>query len=237
MRFFKLTSSKVFSGGTATAQECVRVKVSFRLPGLVCPNCGTWSSSQRLRVTVPEGLLADVNQVSFLPVEEWLRRRTFWAGALRVPAEQLLPGAQLGPPQGEILSDCTEDFLHPFPGDVWVIASVAHSLKDAGFKGLDLARVKLVGKSRLGRAPELFAIVPTGRAWRQGSTKEALLLCDICKRQGFPNPNILVVDRERWDGTDCFILDENPNMIFVTERIRDFIVSHGYSNIAFAEIR
>lgn len=56
-------------------------------------------------------------------------------------------------------------------------------------------------------------------------------MCDVCGRLGFPSPKVLSVDEARWDGSDFLILDYNPNIVAVTERMAEVIDANAFTNI------
>jgi len=237
MRFFRLTHPEYVSDREADRRNPVRVVVSHRVPGMTCANCGPWSSSDRLRLKVSAEVLHGFEGVKFLAVEDWAASRDEWAKSLGVPADLIRPGAEVGAPEGQIVGVVKEDVVHPVPGEIWVTQRVADSLRGASFAGLTLFEVQLRAPEGTQDVPRLWAIVPMGRASRLGIDERSLVLCDICQREGFPRPKALAVDPDRWDRTDFFIVDHNPNIIMITERVRDHIRAAGFSNVELIEAR
>jgi hypothetical protein len=237
MRFFKLTHPDYGFDGEFTRRNPITVTSRHRVPGILCDSCGPWSSSERLRVSVPADLESEFTGSKFLSPTEWLARRDQWANRLGVSPARVGPGAEVGSPRGSLEAPVSEDFVHPFPGEAWVTKKVAELLDGANLQGLNLVEAELYNSQGVRAAAKLWAIVPTGQAWRVGSDVETLRVCDLCGRQGFPRPKVLAVDTERWDGTDFFNLDHNPNIVIVTERVRDLVRDSGFTNVAFTEAR
>jgi hypothetical protein len=84
--------------------------------------------------------------------------------------------------------------------------------------------------------PRLWELNVNGRAFRAGSTLDTLVVCHHCGITKFPNPQDLTVDVARWDGSDFFNLDMNPNMLFVTERVRALFLRERFSNCEFQPV-
>jgi len=236
--FFRLDTPKYATDHESDRRNTVWVARPFvRLPAATCDVCGTWSSSKKLRVDVPQALIAELGTFPGmqepLPWEEWQRRRAEWATALNIAPEQLKPSTKLGPPYGKVQRKTKEDVIHASPGYVWVQERVKKAIEQAGFRGVGLVEV-IVDKKK--ECPQLWELVVEGHGFRPGHTAESLRDCQQCGRQIFPNPEDLTVDVSRWDGSDFFDLDGNPNMIFVTERVRDLFVREGFSNCAFYPI-
>ena len=181
---------------------------------------------------VPTGLAPDLSGVRFIDVPAWSATRDSWAARLGVPPESLTPGAEVGPPCGEVCGPITEDVVHPSPGEVWVQERVAERVAKAAFDGVTVVPVELIHRTRTQTTP-LWSLVPHGHAWRIGTRAESLRLCEVCGRTGFPDPDYRSVDESRWEGSDFCDLDGNPNIMIVTERIADELSAARFSNIAF----
>lgn len=200
---------------------------AHRIPGISCDLCGPWASSHRLRVALPSQLDEFVG-VTFLPVTDWRRARDRWAMLLGIDPSRVEPGAKLGPPSGTCTSPVSEDAVHPIPGEIWVTSRVRGAIAAAGLTGVSFAPVRLPSECA---KESLVELVVHGRAWRQGSSEETLLLCQQCGRRGFRTPHHLLVDEARWDGSDFVLLDGNPNIIVVTERVAELVTSQRITNL------
>lgn len=227
MRFFKLTHPQYRTDAEEEARNPVMYMAPYHLPGVICDACGPWSSSARLRIPPSTGLNEFLG-TSFMQVSDWQRARSQWAQTLNVSADELSPGAELGPPMGICKSRINEDTVHPLPGVVWVTSRVRGVLIMASFTGMSFVGVQLSASCEV----DMWELVVHGRASRKGSTLETLRLCDICGRTGFPSPKNLSVDEARWDGSDFVIVDDNPNMILVSERVKNTIDASGITNLA-----
>jgi len=232
MQFFEITNPEYETDHEYAFRNPVWTSAKYALPGINCEVCGTWSSCDRLRVTLPPEA-HEFEEVRFVSVTEWMQARHEWARLLGVNVDDLAPGADFGPPMGTCRSAITEDVVHPIPGEIWVRRSVRTVLERAHLVGVSFADVQLTGECD---HVELAEIVVHGRAWRKGSTPENIRLCDICGRTGFPSPKYLAVDETRWDGSDFVILDGNPNIVVVTERVADVINTHAFSNLVVEPI-
>jgi hypothetical protein len=78
----------------------------------------------------------------------------------------------------------------------------------------------------------LYELVVTGRPSRVGMDIERITVCLRCRRTLFPDPQRLVVDESRWDGSDFFNVDLNPNIVLVTERVCETLIRHRFTNVA-----
>lgn len=151
-----------------------------------------------------------------LPVAAWRKRRASWAKKLGVSIDRVLPGATVGPPMGRCVKPMKGDVAIPFPGRFWVTARVRDALEGAQVTGLSFSEV-LLGKEC--GTLKLWELVVAGHAWRKGTDPESSIECRICGLVGFPDPEVLSVDTTRWDGSDLFTLDYNPNIVVTTERV------------------
>lgn len=232
LRFFRLTHPEYATDHEDNARNPVESVGSHMIPGINCKVCGVWSSTDRLRVPIPEAA-DEFAQIRFLPVEEWSRQRQRWAAVLGVPEQNITPGADIGPPMGVCKRTPKSDAVHPFPGLIWVTPRVMDEFLAANYSGLSFARVEF---SKPLRDVELWEMVVLGRAWREGSTPESLVACEICGRMEFPAPKNIVVDERQWDGSDFFFVDENPSVIVVTERVAEFVATKAFSNLATIDL-
>jgi hypothetical protein len=203
---------------------------------VTCDACGKWGGSNKLHVSVPAELAAELGTFPgpnyAIPLEEWKRRSLRWAQLLGVPVEKLEPSMDIGPPYGAVQGKIQDDVIHAMPGYIWVQDRVKDAVVAAGFTGVRPVEVKLDKEGM----PRLWELYIEGKAFRVGSTLESLLECALCGRTKFPNPKHLTVDVDRWDGSDFFNLDGNDGMAFVTERVRDLFVREAFSNCEFLPI-
>ena len=229
MQFFKLTHPKYDTDREERARNPVTSTAGYRVPGITCAACGPWSSSERLRVPLPEDT-SDFSGVTFLGVDEWKSTSPKWAERLGVSVGALAPGAKLGPPQGTCSSEIHEDSVHPTPGEIWVFSGVRNAFVAAGLTGVSFDLSGNCGKVKL------WELIVHGRAWRKGSTEDSLCACGLCGRRVFPLPRALSVDESRWDGSDFVLLDHNPNIIVVTERTQQVLGTNAFSNLVVESI-
>jgi hypothetical protein len=178
VQFFKLTHPTYITDDQFEFRNPVSTASQLQLPGIECPICGRWASSNRLRVGVPAGA-QPFGAEEFVTPAQWMLGREGWARLLGVSADELAPGAEVGPPIGQCTSGIAADVVHPMPGIIWVRQSVREALDHLA--GVSFADVQLSGECDV----HLAELVVHGRAWRRGSTTESLLLCHVCGRTGF----------------------------------------------------
>jgi hypothetical protein len=227
MTFFWLTHPAYQSDQEFSRRNPVIETAYGHVPGIVCPVCDVWASSARLRMSWSDRV-EKVARTNYQAPEEWNRLRTTWARLLRAKLEAVTPGATLGPPSGRCTAAIKEEIVHPFPGLVWVAPRVRNVFRRAKLTGVSFAKVQLEPK-RWQR--DVWELVVHGRAWRKGSTARTLRACKVCGREKFPSPTKLDVDVKRWDRSDFFHVDHNPNIVLVTDRVASVIEEHGFTNI------
>lgn len=232
MQFFEITHPGYKSDHEADRHNPVELTARYYIARVACGRCGPWSSSTRLRLPWRR-VLEDFEGSPFLSIEEWARMRPRWARLLRVKPDEIDPGAYIGPPMGVCRAAIHDDVVHPFSGVLWITERARRVLAKARLKGVSLMKVDLY-PSRSRR--ELFEVVTRGRAWRKGSTPERLRACKRCGRMKFPAPTRLEVDEKRWDGSDLFYVDFNPNILIGTERVASLIEKHEFSNVVAVPI-
>ncbi len=241
MQFYELTHPPYETDYDYNKANPIRMKAALYIPGVICPVCmgetgGGWASSNRIRVKVPKkSTLRQYLMGQSLPLEQWREFVVTLRSALKIPSWMpVAPGAQIGQPKGELLSEQLPDMMHPFPGQLIVQARVVEALKEARLTGFQPVRVEVqwgkTVKSPRGEPPALYELLVTGTAWRVGMDLESITVCKECERITFPHPDWLVVDESRWDGSDFFHVDRNPNIVLVTERVCRVLARHRFTN-------
>lgn len=242
MVFFRMTSPPY-----ATDMEQMRKNPigaygsGYSVPTLQCPICTRWGSADTNRIVLPRDseLLRRLDSRPLAP-DEWKIEVHELAVKLGVPEELLTPGAEIGPPKGLIKRTRIHDFLNLGGGLFWVKPHVKDIIEQADFKGIRFVKVHARWSRKVKdpppEPPDLWELVIQGKAWRVGMNKERITICEICGRGSFPDPGWLEVDVSRWDGSDFFHVDGNPCIDLVTERVKEFIESHRFTNIAFEPV-
>lgn len=235
MEFFELTHPDYETDQAHSRHNPVQLKVDYYVPGIICEVCGNeWGSSDRVRVQLPQTQsVLDLLDGHSFPSTEWFRTIDHLSKALGVPKEMLRPGAQIGPPRGTLRHLRFGSFIHPFPGQMWVVSEVVDVLKANHASGVDFFPVEISLGNKLKKisaaVPKLWELVITGHAWRLGHDLARITDCHHCGRRIFPEPKWLTVDESRWDGSDFLNLDLNPNMVFVTKRVADLFEKHQFT--------
>jgi hypothetical protein len=236
MLFYNLTHPPYTTDFERDAANPIEVCTSIKLPGIVCSECGnTWATHRRLYLEVHDTNLRQRLGGKPLPRTEWEALAREVKSDIGLPDDfSLLPGDRLGTPVAELLAEDIPDFSHLFPGQIIVQAQVLGALEGltaTGFRPVHLDvhygdQVNISSKD----APELYELVVTGSAWQLGSDLDLITDCKYCGRIVFPYSGQLTVDTDRWDGSDFFHLDRNPNIVFVTERICSMLAQFEFRN-------
>lgn len=244
MQFYRLTHPRYETTHAEETANPIRMITEFYyIPGVSCPACaeatgGGWASSDRVRVEVPTSpALRRTLMGTSLPLDQWQSFVTLLRRELAIPSWMpVTPGAQIGLPRAELLAPDVPDFLHPFPGQIIVRDSVVDALQRAELTGFVPVRVEVRWGKQVkyppGEPPLLYELFVTGTAWRVGMDAERITACKECGRTIFPNPEWLVVDERRWDGSDFFHIDRNPNIVLVTERVCHLMAQCLFTNYA-----
>lgn len=240
MRFFRFTHPDYATDREFAVANPGISELDKQLPGIICEHCGQrWGSSSRIRIGDElsrsiDAYLLSIEDPDVVTVQEWERISKDLSHITGLPEETLEPGVEYGAPVGVLKRADIADILHPFPGTIWITARVAEALGNAELIGADFVPVRLKPVKRVaatpGNLPELWEIIITGKAWRRGMDLERITVCKVCKRTEFPEPEQLEVDESRWDGSDFFHLDLNPNIVLVTERVLDVLNQGQFSN-------
>jgi hypothetical protein len=245
--FFRLTHPPYEDDFQNEKLNPVWIESPYNIPGIVCPVCGPMGFSARLRIPLPsQDVLDEFRDMRHLPLNQWLAERSRWAEMLNLCADQLTPGASLGPPCGLLKGMPTSDVIHP-SGELWVRTHVMNKLKEISCTGVEYAKASFVYRpgdieafcegvvvdyEQVDEAslPEYWEVTVTGTAWREGQSEETVRVCHLCGRTEFPSPHRLRVDESRWDGSDFFNVDRNTRIVFVTDRVCKALEKLGASN-------
>ncbi len=249
MTLFELTHPDYSTDQEDFKYNPVEVINGTFLPGVFCDICGSqWASSDRIRVPSSteekiKNYLRENSFPRFVPISRWNDIKNDISNILNdfmnLDYVDISPGAEIGVPRGEILKDKLEDFIHPFPGQIWVSGKVYCFLKEQDLTGFNLIKVESRWSKKLNKKsvpPELWEIDVKGKAWRIGMDLDKITDCRKCRRTVFPNPGWLKVDQSRWDGTDFFNVDLNPNIILVTKKVCSILKNQGFSNFQCVEV-
>lgn len=235
MTLFQLTTPSYRSDHEFVRRNPVELIAEYNVPGIICDACGVWASYARLRIA-RKSHLEEFEGLRYLPAPEWHRSRRRWAQLLKIDPDDLSPGAILGTPTGRCKSAIREDVVHPFPypGVIWVNDRVRTAFAKARLTGLSMMKVDL-SPSRCRK--DLWELVAHGRVSRKGATKKRSSVCQICGRPKFGTPKNLVINARSWDGSDFSVLDENDNIMVVSERVATLIAKNEFTNIVAKRLR
>lgn len=235
--FFKFTYPAYETDYEHDRANPAQVIKEVSLPGQICPVCGVWSGSRRIYLTITDTKLCDQLSVGPLPLPQWIELAEKVRVATGLPKDfELKPGDVLGNPKIVLQHIDVPDFLHLFPGQIIVKGVVLESLQRINCSGFRAVRAEVHYSKDLElplqEPPEIYELVVTGSAWREGMDKDKIVVCDVCGRTKFLYPEWLAVDQDTWDGSDFFHLDMNPNIVIVTERVCAIFQEHRFTNYA-----
>lgn len=241
MHVYELTNPEYETDQGEARANPIRMIAEHHIPTIKCPSCegetgGGWASSDRVPVAVPEtSALRSQLTVQALPVPEWSAFVERLKQELHIPPWMpVTPGAQIGLPKAELRSSRIPDLMHPFPGQIIARRRVVDALEGAGLTGFVPIRVEVTWGKRVKHdvepPPELYELFVRGVAWRVGVDIERITVCRECGRKVFPGTFGIQVDESRWDGSDFFHVDQNPNIVLVTEGVCSVLAAHGFTN-------
>jgi len=88
--------------------------------------------------------------------------------------------------------------------------------------------------------PPLYELVTVGTARLDRAHSNWVLkdVCSTCGNESWRIPTvgrITIIDKRTWTGDDLFRLAEAPGWILTTRAFRNFVESHGFTNVSFLE--
>lgn len=235
MQFYKFTHPQYETDQDADKANPIRVSTGLQMPGMICSSCGEiWAGSRRLYLAVTDlALRRRLGVVAPLPEREWMQLAQDVRQVLSLPEDfEFQPGDELGTPIAELKTNNIPDFLHPFPGQIIVQSRVVDVIMGENLTGVRLLPLQVRwgdGKQvRSNPPPILFELVITGTGWRVDSNLENITACTHCGRTIFLKWS--PIDEARWDSSDFFHVDRNPNIVIVTERVCALFAQHHFTN-------
>ena len=123
------------------------------------------------------------------------------------------------------------DLVWVWGGECLVPESTLSLFQEAGFTGFEPIPVIVDGILRGPQTPipQVWELKITGRAGRDQNVpgRRYGIRCPFCGIQKRRNtvPGIHI-DPKKWDGSDFSVTDNYPSIILITERVKDFIISH-----------
>lgn len=234
MTFFDLTHPHYETDYAEELANPIQIVEDVRLPGLICSKCGeTWAGDRRLYFPIEDAHLLQRLSGPPLPELEWSKLVADVRANLGLPADfALMPGDILGVPTAELMHNEIPDLVHPFPGQIVVRSAVVDTLRRAEVTGWRPVRLNVRWSKRIRQPgiepPELYELLVTDHMWREGVDQASITVCEHCGRTIFPawRP----ITESRWDGSDFFNVDNNPNMVFVTERVCILLEKEKFTN-------
>lgn len=213
----------------------------YWLPSLRCSKCGIVSTCTYLVGDVSGEELVEfpeLTELTFLPTETWRERAELWSDALHVPSKVLKPSMYIGRPKLEIRGREFQDFLHPFPGWVFVKDQVKDAIIREGFSGVHFVEAisfRKKGKLRDHRPPRLWQVQSTVHVDIKTFRDERLKKCPEC---GFllampdieEEPRLVLNPTEN---ADFLRSGEEYYSLNISERVKIFLEAQRFTNVAF----
>jgi len=241
MNFFRLHTPNYATDQAMRRANPIEPRPASTIPGMICSACHeTWGGFHETFIRVPENFLDTRLQDPWPILEsEWSVLVADVRSALGLSLDvELRPGDRLGIPD-YFVKPTDSDFLF-YLGSPFVSQRVSEALINATITGPEPIAARLTWhprvKDKAGPLPSLYGLKIHGRGWREGMDLDTITVCSHCKRRVFPNPNTLVIDTDRWDGSDMFILDLNSGYVIVTERVGDLFSANGFTNYRLTPI-
>lgn len=232
--FYELTHPAYETDYRYEDENPVRLVGEYWIPAINCEECLTWAcTNERIWNVSESSRESDFLRPSPLERRVWMTMVSGWSRILGVEARRIRPGTYLGPPVVELSGVKFGDIVHPYVGPKLVRNSVREYLVANKFSGVRFHSVQILwGKGDEGDAfdNELWAMEITGKKWRAGENEDSVVVCDLCKRTKFLQDVPMRIDESRSDDSEFFILDDNPNMLFVSESCGQKLLGLGLTN-------
>lgn len=203
--------------------------IQLHMPGIICSVCqATWGGYTRHYANITDHELCTQLTGWPLPEIEWKKlERSLKLNCKSLEHVDIEPGMIFGYPRFVIHESDMKDFIEIFPGQTLISSRVKDALEQEQITGYKTVSIELFLFDDEGRQQQAkqayYEIIVTGHALRIGSTLESIITCNHCKRSIFPDPDYLQVDTNRYDGSDFFHLDMNPNIVFASEKLATLI--------------
>jgi len=129
------------------------------------------------------------------------------------------------------------DFTWTWYSECLISDRVLAAFRSQKFRGFEALPVRTNRPSGKGRLWELAL-----RGWGGlADPVSGVSLKEKCQHCGFTNYSRLrkpdrLIDVKQWDGSDFFMVWPLPRFVFITGRVRDFILDHKYSGVDISEI-
>lgn len=132
-----------------------------------------------------------------------------------------------------------EDLVWTWYSDCLITNNVLRLLQKANFTGFTVkpVQIKLPSEEdrRLDKVPTLWELIITGKGGDADpkSGIRQIYTCPHCSLVEYSSfHHGIIVNEREWDGSDFFTVNGYPKFIFVTERVKDFVIEHGMANCA-----
>ena len=204
------------------------------LPGVFCPVCSeTWSSFDRIRVKLPrDPHIRKMVNIPPVDLDVFQNYASIVSSSLSIPIIRITPGCEIGLPNASINKPYSIDIIELFSGIFWVNQNVKELVEHHNLTGIRFVNVTI---SDCNQSHKIYEIDVFGAAWRVGSTPQNIIICKNFSRKTFHKTKD-VIDTDHWDGSDFFCVDQNPNILFVTERVCDIFDKYHLRNLSFTSV-
>ncbi len=206
------------------------------IPGIKCEFCGrVWAGSRRLYLPESEvGNVSALKEVWPLVNGTWNDLVTHVKKQSNLPDHFIIkPGDVLNEPT-YLLKGKTNSIMFPPLGFPLINQELAEMLVGENLSGVNIhtAKVFLAKKKSTEVLPPLFVLKVEEN---YQCTSISSRLCSFCGYEEIKsNPNQAQSNNEL---SDFYICDENPNQIYVNQKVVDVFNSFGVSNVQFRAIQ
>jgi hypothetical protein len=149
-------------------------------------------------------------------------------------------GRRITPLTIEFVKSKSVDFSWTFLSDIVISEKAFKVMRDAGLTGFDVKPVKLILQqsqrfAKLG-SPTLWELIVTGSGGPAHPDSQIELedACAACGMRHYTHHGDgIIVDENRWDGSDIFVVEEYTRFVLVTQRAKAVIEGNLLTNVKF----
>lgn len=186
---------------TAASDYDIDAAHTVSLPGVVCPQCGTWARTGVAYPTVTKSMLVPLLPRLCgvpLPVQNFQKLQSELVDLIGA-ARPLFPGSKFGVAVGRV-TGMVPDLAWSNPWTLFAQRCVFDNLQA---RGLNLTGAVADLKSTETESPELVEIeaVPRVHLHRTIIAQQGAQECVLCGRMGIRKPPMIILDRESLDPT------------------------------------
>lgn len=227
--YYHLTHPYYESDHDWNIKNPIEIVNSLWLPGIICPSCGTWASSRRTyRKIIKQSIKEFLNKKPLI-VENWRNMEVNVRQYLEIDdKERLYPGEIIGDPVANISRKAIlSDFIFAWTGEMVVKENVVIAFTKANLTGVSFIKLVIDNHEDL-NLDSLFVLIPKGIIMVKNQDIE---LCELCDRPRNSQELLSFPIDLSLEKFDIFSPENNPNIIFISEKCKKIIEENAFSNI------